>query len=209
MRTAFVISPIMILLLISACSSKRVLPTEEQRREARQQMSCIVILPVETELHGDPPITFDKASDLEKGAAYMDMVLTDQLVGRSHVRVLSERQVTSLIPIDTATREALFEKVGSALNCSGVMVTTLKDFQQRVGGSYGVDAPASLSFTMKLFDTASSRMVWSGMFSETQQSLFSNIMSFSTAQNRGFKWITVEELVDQGIREKIEECPYL
>jgi len=47
------------------------------------------------------------------------------------------------------------------------------------------------------------------MFKETQQSLMSNLMTFGKAENRGFKWITVEELVRQGIHEKIEECPYL
>ena len=62
---------------------------------------------------------------------------------------------------------------------------------------------------MRLVNTRDGGVLWQSMFKETQQSLMSNLMSFDKAESRGFKWITVEELVRQGINEKIEECPYL
>ncbi|BCL61137.1 hypothetical protein DGMP_18300 [Desulfomarina profundi] len=52
-------------------------------------------------------------------------------------------------------------------------------------------------------------VLWSADFKETQESLLSNILSFNKAQSRGFKWISVEELLEQGIRERLAQCPYL
>jgi hypothetical protein len=103
----------------------------------------------------------------------------------------------------------LIRNVGSELKCGAVLMTSLADYRQRVGGSYGAESPASASFSMRLINSRDGSVIWQSMFKETQQSLMSNLMSFDKAVSSGFKWITVEELVRQGINKKIEECPYL
>jgi len=192
--------------LLSSCGTKQPLPTEEERLEASRQVPCIIVMPVETRVNSDPSITYRKAAVLEKGAAFLDSVLAEQLIGKNNVRILSSRQLIALIPEDSAEQLALLKKIGSELKCNAVLQTTLSLYRDRVGGSYGADSPASVAFSFKLFDTSDGRVIWSSTFKETQQSVMSNIMS---GASRGLKWLTVDELAELGIIEKINECPYL
>ncbi len=189
----------------SGFGTQKTTVSEETRAEARVQVPCIVVLPVMADVHSDESMTYDKAADLEKGAAYMDQQLAEALKGRNHLRLLTPRQLTSLLPDNEFARSALLSRIGSELKCNAVLETTLSAYVQRVGGEYGADSPASASFSMKLYNTADASVIWSTTFSETQQSLLSNIMS---AHKYGLKWLTVEELITMGIKEKVEQCPY-
>lgn len=150
-------------------------------------------------------LTYQSAANLEKGAAYLDTELKDALKGHDNVRFLSQRQLTSLLPETEMAQGALLGSIGSVLKCNAVLVTSLSRYVQRVGGDYGVDSPASVAFALKLFDTSDGSVIWSATFDETQQSFLSNVMS---AHKYGLKWLTVEELVELGINEKIEQSPY-
>ncbi len=193
------------LLLAASCSTKQTLPTQEQIEQARMQVPCIVALPVVADLKSDPSLNYQTAAELEKGASFMDVQLNDALKGHDNVRFLSERQLTSLLPESEAAQAALFRTIGSELKCNAVLVTSLSRYSQRVGGDYGVDSPASATFTMKLFNAADASVIWSSTFDVTQESLFENLMS---AHKYGLKWLTVEELLIMGITEKVEQCPY-
>lgn len=192
--------------LISSCSTKQAPPNEEQRQEARLQVPCIVVLPVVTDLKADESMTYNKASVLEEGAAVLDQAIAEALMGHDNVRLLSKRQLTSLLPESETAQAALYTKIGKELNCNAVLKTTLSRYQQRVGGDYGVDSPASAMFFMELTNTADGSLIWSSTFRETQQSLMSNILS---AHKYGLKWLKVEELVTMGVTEIVEQCPYL
>lgn len=238
-----------IFMLITSCSTKQPLPTEEERLEARTRVPCIIALPVLTDLRPDQDaadqdaqqssdgarymdrelketlkmndgtgfpvmtdqkpgatLTYQAAAELEKGAGYMDQQLKEALQGSINIRFLSQRQVTSLLPGSESAQATLFKKIGSELKCNAVLVTTLSRWAQRVGGEYGVDSPASVAFSMKLFDTSDASVIWSGTFDETQQSWMNNVIS---AHKYGFKWLSVEELVTLGIEEKVAQSPYL
>jgi len=199
----------LLLTMLASCGGTSAVPTEQQRQVAISQVPCLVVMPVETDLQEDQAVKYDRAARLEQGASYMDTVLAEQLNGRGHVRVLSSRQLTALMPERGSDRQDLIERIGSALKCNAVLVTTLSRYQPRVGGDYGVEQPASVVFSMKLHDIRQDTVLWSTMFAETQQSLLSNLMSFGRAVQRGFKWVTAEEMVEQGIVDKIRECPYL
>jgi hypothetical protein len=195
--------------LIASCATQSNIPTAEQRQEAMSQVPCLVVLPVETDLSDSREVNYDQAARLEDGAVYMDTILAEQLAGRNHVRMLSSRQLTALMPEHGSDRMALIARVAGEVKCNAVLVTTLSRYHPRIGGDYGVEQPASVMFSMKLYDVRQGALLWSAMFSETQQSLMSNLMSLETAIKRGLRWITAEEMVEQGIIDKIRECPYL
>ena len=198
-----------IVILMVSCGSKVPLPTEKERAEARKKIPCVIVLPVETGVNIDPGVTYEDAAVVEAGAQFMDGVIAEELAVHENIRVLSKRQLTSLMPEDANTRLGLIKAVGTELKCGAVMIVSLSEYRQRVGGSFGADVPASAAFSMRLINANDGSVIWSGQFKEAQQSLMSDIMSFGKAQSRGFKWITVEELVRQGLSEKIKECPYL
>ncbi len=191
--------------MLTSCATKQAPPTEEERLEARRQVPCIVVLPVMADLKADDSLTYAQAAKLENGASFLDRTIAEALAGSANVRLLSQRQLTSLLPESDAAQSALFDRIGSVLKCNAVLVTTLSRYEQRVGGEYGVDSPASASFSMKLMNTRDGSLIWSTTFNQTQESLLSNIMS---AHKYGLKWLTVEELVTLGVAEKIEQCPY-
>lgn len=193
---------------IVSCSTKRILPTEKERQNARMKTPCILVLPVKTVVNQDKNVNYQKAAELEKGAEFMDTVIREEMVGRSHVRTLSARQLETLLPTAAGSQQEIARVVGSELKCDAVFFTVLNRYQQRVGGEYGADSPASTAFTMQLIDSRDGRLLWSITFDETQEFLTSNLWSFGKAYERGFKWITVEQLVRQAIHEKLEECPY-
>ena len=154
----------------------------------------------------DDALTYQNAAKLEKGAGFLDEQLKNALRGHDTVRFLSNRQLTSLLPENEMSQTALLRSIYSELKCNAVLITSLSRYVQRVGGDYGADSPASVAFSMKLFDTSNGSVIWSATFDETQQSFMSNIMS---AHKYGLKWLTAEELATLGIEEKIAQCPYL
>ena len=161
--------------------------------------------PVGSDPKASDALTYQSAANLEKGAEYMDQLLKDALKGNNNVRFLSQRQLTSLLPSTDIAQAALLRSIRSELKCNAVLVVSLSRYVQRIGGDFGVDSPASVAFSMKLFDTSDTSVIWSAAFDETQASFLSNVMS---AHKYGLKWLSVEELVALGIDEKVAQCPY-
>jgi hypothetical protein len=174
-----------------------------------QPLSCIAVLPAITSVDSDNTIGYEAARALEKGAAFATSVMSAELIGNDKVRVLNSAQVSELVPEVSGGISGTIAALGKKVNCDGVLVTVVQRFKQRVGTELAVEAPASAKFHMILRHSESGAVLWTADFKETQQSYLSNIFSFGKAKKRGFKWISVEDLVKQGIVEKLGECPYL
>jgi len=193
--------------VLGACSKS---PMGNQEIEAPvQPLSCIAVLPAMTSVDTDDTIDYDKAKTLEKGAAFATSVMSSELIGNTRVRMLNSAQVADLVPEVSGGVAGTIAVLGKRVNCDGVMITVVQRFKQREGTELAVDEPASAKFNMVLRHAESGTVLWTADFKETQQSYFSNILSFSKAQKRGFKWISVEDLMEQGVKEKLAECPYL
>lgn len=191
--------------MLAACAATPGTPTSGQRQVV-EPVSCIAVLPVRMGVDEEGGRKYGDQKSLRKGAGYADTVLMQELTGNPKVRIVSSSQLNTEVMGGLATT---IDQVSTSLNCEAVMVTTIWKFRQRQGGSYAVDEPASASFAIRLFNARTKNVIWAADFNETQESLLSNILSFGKARSRGFKWITVEELVAQGIKERLAECPYL
>lgn len=174
-----------------------------------KKLSCLIVLPTETPVDTDKKMGYAEAENLQKGAAFMDKVIADELRDFPGSRLLNAAQIDGLSTEITGTRMDMIKKIGKKLKCDAILMSTIIRFQQRQGGEYAANDPASAAFTMELVNVQDGRVLWRGNFEETQESLLSNLLSFGKAQSRGFKWITVEELVRQGIHEHLSSCPYL
>ncbi len=117
-------------------------------------------------------------------------------------------QESSLSGQDMAALEKRLAAIGERSGCQAVLLTSMQRFSQRQGGEMAVDSPASAAFTMTLVQLPSGAVLWTGDYTETQQSFLANILSGKMGQ-RGFRWITVEELVRQALEERLAACPYL
>jgi hypothetical protein len=81
-----------------------------------------------------------------------------------------------------------------------VVAGDVRRFSEREGGPRGVERPAAVWFTLELRST-SGRLLWSGVYQETQEPLSDNVMRLGLAWQRGFKWVTAADLADYGARE--------
>ncbi len=171
-----------------------------------EPVTCIAVVPSQMGSDEEVAKLGGYYENIRTGLLYVDSVLAQELKGNPKVRLVSSQQLERDVMGNLGTT---IDEAGRATSCDVVMVTTLKKFKQRQGTTYAADEPASTSFEIRLYNTNEKNVIWAADFSETQQSLLSNIFSFGKAQSRGFQWITVEELVKEGLKERIAECPYL
>lgn len=172
-------------------------------------LSCIAVLPATTSVGDDEMISYKKASMLEEGALYADSVLHSKLENNPKVRLLSRNHVINLVPEVEGGLSGTVAMIGKKVNCDGVLITTIKRFKQREGSEFASESPASTEFKMILRHTQNGSVLWSTEYRETQDSFLANIFSYSKMRSRGFKWISVEQLMEQGISQRLSECPYL
>ena len=195
-------------LLLSSCADKQDSSGRQTDKDVRK-LTCLVVLPTETPVDTDRKMSFAEASTLRKGALFVDGVIGEELKNVKGVRQLNASQVEGFSSEISGNRLGMIKTIGRELKCDMVLLTTVTRFHQREGGEYAAENPASVAFSMDLVRVDDGQVMWKGGFDETQESLLSNLLSFGRAQNRGFKWVSVEELARQGIHERLSTCPYL
>jgi PBP1b-binding outer membrane lipoprotein LpoB len=195
------------ILFFSACS----LPQGKDNKVAAplEPVARIAVLPVATSAVADESMGYQQANDLAKGAELATRIINDTLAGNPKVVLLTESQLTTLTPEISGGLSGAITTIGQKLNCDAVLVTQIQRFKQRVGSEFASEEPASAAFSMVLYGTKKKVVLWSADFRETQESLLSNIFSFEKVQKRGLKWISVEALLEQGLKERLAQCPYL
>jgi hypothetical protein len=85
----------------------------------------------------------------------------------------------------------------------------LNRFKDRVGGQYTADEPASVSFSYRLIAIPDGTVICRGAFDETQQSVMENLFSIRTGADNAFSWLTAQQLMEQGLAERLQDCSYL
>ena len=80
----------------------------------------------------------------------------------------------------------------------------IRRWSQREGTTTGVRRPASVWLVLELTDREG-RVIWNGVYEETQPPLSEDLLSFSRAWGRGFRWVTAEELAEYGVRELVDD----
>ena len=196
-------------LLLSSCSTQSGSDGSRQVQTAIEPLSCIAVLPARTSVDQDETVLYAEAQSLEQGATFATEIIKRELKGNPKVLILGSNQVATLVSEVSGGISGTVAALGQKMNCDGVLSTTVRRYTQRDGTEYSVDSPAAVDFFMVLRNSANGNILWSADFREQQESFLSNVFSFSKAKSRGFKWITVEQLMEQGIKERLDECPYL
>ncbi|MFQ5697348.1 MAG: hypothetical protein ACE5IL_03580 [Myxococcota bacterium] len=73
-------------------------------------------------------------------------------------------------------------------------------YRPRTGGSRGAERPASVWFSVRVYDL-SGQVLWQGDYDETQASVASRLDRFGLALSRRFEWLTADALIRYGARE--------
>ncbi len=193
--------------LLASCSTN--IGDGKQSQAPLKPLSCIAVMPAGTTVDKDENVSYNQASSLENGATFATGIMARELSGNIKARVVSVSQTATLAPEVSGGSFGMVSAIGKKLGCDGVLTTTVRRFKQREGTEYASDDPAAADLHMALIHAASGAVLWTADFRETQESFLDNILSFDKMQKQGFKWISVEQLVEQGIMERLATCPYL
>jgi len=75
-------------------------------------------------------------------------------------------------------------------------------FEERKGGNFAVEKPASIGFHMHLMEDNTVYRTY--QFDESQQALSENLFNIGKFLRRGAKWITAEQLAEEGINKGLD-----
>jgi hypothetical protein len=83
------------------------------------------------------------------------------------------------------------------------MMGRVQRYRERVGDEWGAKSPASVSFVLELIDVRRGDVIWSARFDETQKSLSENLFAFGDISQRGVRWLSADQLVQEGVKKAI------
>ncbi|MEN8142546.1 MAG: hypothetical protein ABFQ82_02985 [Thermodesulfobacteriota bacterium] len=160
-----------------------------------QEIDKLVVLPIR-----------DRTEQPTGGLETLKQVVGKYFGKSRQVVILTKEQFQAVLDSATGSRLTLAQSVAEKMDSNGMLIVTLERYRQRVGSEFSATDPASLAFNFRLFKTPEDKLVCSGRYDETQQSLAENILDFSQARKRGFKWITVEDMTEKAVRNRFDKC---
>ena len=193
--------------LISACSGMKSDKSEE-KAATLQPLTGIVVMPTVIAKEAMGPVRKETPT-LSRVAGFVDGVIAAELGKNNNVHILTEGQLDALLVDAAGGRLAQMKALGAKLGSNAVLDITVTRFHERDGGDLSVNSPASAAFEMVLTQVDTGMVLWAASFDETQEALSSNLLALGKDKSRGFKWITVEDLVNPGLKERLADCPYL
>jgi hypothetical protein len=113
------------------------------------------------------------------------------------------RQVVSTAPLKTPF-QSILSSTGKELGAEGIVTGYVYRFRERKGEPFAVENPASVAFEIHLNRVEDGALVWKGTYDRTQRSLMEDLFQASS-----LKWITAEELADEGMRQILKTFPGL
>ena len=98
----------------------------------------------------------------------------------------------------------LGSELSSAFGVDAIMTGRVRRYSAREGGPRGASRPASVWFDVGL-RTTGGELLWEASYDEVQRSVSEDPGSFARWRERGFRWVTPEELSRYGARELMQE----
>ena len=105
----------------------------------------------------------------------------------------------------TGTALEYWAAVGKSLNADMILVPQVTGWQEREGGSCGVEKPAAVTMDFYLIDVKNAALVNRYHFEETQETLTSNLLTFGKFVERKGRWVTALDLATEGMHQAVRE----
>ena len=200
----FILTILFSLLLLNASCAGR---TSKETVGPELAINSIIVLPVTLTASFETE-TRDGTRIQETGTQVLTRLISEYFSGNNKVRIISSDQIEALDFNYNANRYSRTKAIGELMGSDAVMVLNMKHFVERDGSDYSVDQPASVAFDYLLLHTATGQTLCAGVFDETQKSWSDNILSLKIF-DRGFRWLRAEDLLREGVADKLKNCRYL
>jgi hypothetical protein len=211
----------MVLLLGAGCGSSRKSSSQPQTLPGLQKVVVVGFRPAIPE-YGRPdavrsPVTgttFMAGPVTEEIAQQMTQSLLDRLASERDYQVIPPGQargvyatlIDSDVGVDIGAVE-VFQKVGKAFQADGVVAGYIYRWQEREGGDYAVNRPASVAFDLFIIRPSDGAAIWKTKFDKTQRSLSEDALDFSTFMEGQGRWMQAEKLAMMGLNEMVARMP--
>ncbi len=155
------------------------------------------------------------------GRVFMTEKVSEESVDfmtNSLVTLIKKRTKFNVIPVEfspnivspdiiNTTEQKRIIDLGEEYNADAVLAGYIYRFRDRKGSRFSVETPASVAFVLHIISVSGQRIVWTGSFDETQQSLFENLLQIKTFIKRKASWITAEQMADDALTDLIKALP--
>jgi hypothetical protein len=121
-----------------------------------------------------------------------------QIISDSEVREVSQG-------VKVVDDHARLRQLGEMVYADAVIVSHVRRYRERIGDEWGAKSPASVAFVLDLVDVRRGDVVWSASFDETQKSLSENIFALGDITQRGVRWLTADQLAQDGVKKAIAQ----
>ena len=143
-------------------------------------------------------------TQLEAGVMSMNRALISYFEEKSYAKLLTDfDKLTDEMP--GGNRLSLIQKIGRKYDSDAVLICNISRYVERIGKKYAIESPASVAFDCKLIEVETGRAACFFNFDETQQALTDNLLAASLR----LKWLTADELLNEGLNKKLSACPYV
>ncbi len=175
-------------------------------KAASPAVSCFGVLPVQVSVAEDVVLSAAETKNLKTGAAVVDGLLRNALSGNAKARFVDADQTGGLQPPEAMIRLEASREVAQGVGCPALLETSVSRYVEREGGPYGVEQPAAVTLSYRLYDVSQGAVLCHGRFEEQQQAVMDDLFSIGKAGRRGMTWVTAEELAREGLLDQLRQC---
>ena len=111
--------------------------------------------------------------------------------------------------LGTITEAARPKRIGEMVYADAIITGRILRYRERVGDEWGAKSPASVSFILDLVDVRRGDIFLSARLDETQNPLSENIFAIGEISQRGIRWLSAEQLMDEGVKKSIAQLHQL
>jgi len=197
-----------LLLALLACTSP--ISVELQPGALEHPLRTVALAPFSV---GIPLARVEPAGTSAEGVAKLvrGRVL-EALTRWTDLRVVPPQDVTRVLATNgplavPSTPAEIGRELKRAFGVDAVLYGTVYRFVPRVGGTRGAVKPAAVWFKLEL-KTPAGDLLWSGTYDEIQRSLSEDLGSFQRTSERGFRWLSAEQLVEYGAVQLVRRIPH-
>ena len=121
-------------------------------------------------------------------------------------QIVSDREVREVAEtLSPAVEAARLREIGQGVYADAVLTGRVQRYRERVGDEWGAKSPASVAFVLDLVDVRRGDIIWTARFDETQKSLSENIFALGDIGKRGVRWLSAEQLAQEGVKKSIAQ----
>ncbi len=102
---------------------------------------------------------------------------------------------------------ALAVSVAKETGADAVIVGYVARYEERVGGNFTADKPASVAFSVAVVSPEDGRIIWKARFDKTQRPFFEDLTDFKSFFQGGMTWQTADEFSGIGVLQVMDKSP--